>query len=82
MVHMQVGMFAWKMDSRRRLDVFFRFLRFSKFFVFWFFVFWKIAAEVSRGFQEVSRAPLVRWTFIVLLLKRILVFMRKTIKEW
>ena len=49
--------------------------------MFWFFVFWKIAAEVSRGFQEVSRAPLVR-TFIVFLLKRILIFMRKTIKEW
>ena len=50
--------------------------------MFWLFGFWKIAAEVSRGFQEVSRAPLVRWTFIVFLLKRILIFMRKTIKEW
>ena len=75
-------MCSWKMVSARRLEVFFRFGRFKTCFVFWFFGFWKIAAEVSRGFQEVSRAPLVRWTFIVFLLKRILIFMRKTIKEW
>jgi hypothetical protein len=47
---MQVGMFAWKMDSRRRLDVFSRFLRFSKISVFRFFVFLE---NRRRGFQGV-----------------------------
>ncbi len=43
-------MFAWKMVSRRRLDVFFRFLRLKTCFVFCFFCFLE---NRRRGFQGV-----------------------------